>query len=94
MASFHLFTDSKGTINVKLRSGSNSKSRSIAGINYLPQVASDETIYSATVSQMDSAINAVLSAFYTNVLEPIYDLAGGGYAIDSMSFKTEVGAEL
>ena len=94
MATFHLFTDSKGTINIKLGANGTTKSRSIAGINYLPQVADDETIYSATVSQVDSAINAVLSAFYTNVLARIYDLAGGGYVVTGIGLKTEVGAEL
>ena len=94
MATFHPFTDSKGTISVKLGANGTTKSRSIAGINYLPQVADDETIYSATVSQVDSAINAVLSAFYTNVLDKIYDLAGGGYVVTGISFKTEAGGTL
>lgn len=94
MATFHLFTDSKGTITVKLTSNGANKTRSIAGVNYLPQVADDEIIYTATVNQVDSAINAVLSAFYTNVLDKIYSLAGGGYVVTGLSFKTEAGAEL
>ncbi len=94
MASFHLFTDSKGTVTTKFALGSDTKTRSVGGINYLPQVADDETIYSATVSQMDTAINAVLSAFYTNVLARIYALDGRGFTATDVSFKTEAGGTL
>lgn len=92
MTNFHLFTDSKGTLSTKFTRSGDSKTRSVSGINYLPQVASDEAIYSATVSQMDSAINHVLSAFYDNVLDKIYSLAGGNWQATDMTFKTEVSA--
>ena len=92
MTNFHLFTDSKGTLSVKLTRSGESKTRSVSGINYLPQVKSDEAIYSATVSQMDTAINAVLSAFYDNVLDKIYSLSGGNWQPTDMTFKTEVSA--